>query len=89
MMMNFGIQKWPVNSNCKYQLFVIYVKYFSYNAYNYFRFYTNCILPKIIDPLFGRRLSVEDIRDPPSILEAQTIHNQQLAAKRQMVKRIT
>ncbi|XP_050066973.1 uncharacterized protein LOC126555927 [Aphis gossypii] len=51
-------------------------------------FYTNCILPEIVDPLFGRRLSVEDIRDPPSILEAQKVQNEKLAANRHVKKKL-
>jgi len=66
--------------------FVICVYYFGYNVYNVYRFYTNCILPEIIDSLFGRRLSVEDISDQPSILEAQKVQNQKMAAKRHVKK---
>lgn len=41
------------------------------------------MLPELVDPLFGKRLCVEDIRDPISILEAKKLHNKQIALNRQ------
>lgn len=35
----------------------------------YFRFYLNCLLPELVDPLDGNRLLISDIRDPDDILE--------------------
>lgn len=37
----------------------------------YFRFYLNCLLPELVDPLYGKRLLISDIRDPDDILEKQ------------------
>lgn len=39
--------------------------------YVFCRFYLECILPEIVDPLYGRRLQISDIREPSHILEAQ------------------
>lgn len=36
-----------------------------------FRFYLECLLPEIVDPLYGKRSLVSDIREPAHILEAQ------------------
>ena len=43
---------------------IIYVFY-------YFRFYLECLLPEIVDPLYGKRLLISDIREPEHILNAQ------------------
>ncbi|XP_060875648.1 uncharacterized protein LOC132948948 [Metopolophium dirhodum] len=34
-------------------------------------FYLNCLLPELVDPLYGKRLLISDIRDPDDILEKQ------------------
>lgn len=39
----------------------------------FFRFYLECLLPEIIDPLFGKRLLITDIREPIHIEEAKKI----------------
>lgn len=35
------------------------------------RFYMECLLPEIVDPLYGRRFEITDIREPEYIKEAQ------------------
>jgi len=35
----------------------------------FFSFYTECILPEIVDPLYGKRLLISDIREPTHIKE--------------------
>jgi len=37
----------------------------------YFRFYLECLLPEIVDPLYGKRFELSDIREPEHIQEAQ------------------
>lgn len=37
----------------------------------YFRFYLECLLPEIVDPLYGKRFELSDIREPEYIQEAQ------------------
>jgi len=44
-----------------------------------FRFYLDCLLPEIIDPLYGKRLLISDIREPLHILNAQ--HQRQIKKK--------
>lgn len=39
-----------------------------------FRFYLKCILPEIVNPLYGKRLPISDIRKPCHILEMQKQH---------------
>ncbi|XP_060871434.1 uncharacterized protein LOC132945685 [Metopolophium dirhodum] len=39
------------------------------------KFYLECILPEIVDPLYGRRLQIADIREPLHILKAQEEKN--------------
>jgi len=34
-----------------------------------FSFYTECLLPEIVNPQYGKRLLVDDIIDPEHILE--------------------
>jgi len=41
----------------------------------FFRFYLECILPEIVEPLYGRRLQISDIREPLRILKAQEEKN--------------
>jgi len=36
-----------------------------------FFFYLNCLLPELIDSLYGKRLLISDIRDLDDILEKQ------------------
>lgn len=40
-----------------------------------FRFYTQCILPEIVDPLYGKRLLISDIREPTYIKEKKQATN--------------
>lgn len=46
-----------------------------------FRFYTECLLSEIIDPLYGKRMLVTDIREPTHILEEQKKYNALVASK--------
>lgn len=46
--------------------------------YIFFRFYIECLLPEIIDPLYGKRISISDIREPKHILNAQKKKNKKL-----------
>lgn len=50
-----------------------------------FRFYLECLLPEIVDPLYGKRSLVSDIREPAHILEAQA-HKKEKKTK--TIKRI-
>ncbi|XP_050066334.1 uncharacterized protein LOC126555452 [Aphis gossypii] len=34
-------------------------------------FYLECLLPEIVDPLYGKRMLISDIREPEHILNAQ------------------
>ncbi|CAI6362985.1 unnamed protein product [Macrosiphum euphorbiae] len=47
-------------------------------------FYLDCLLPEIIDPLYGKRLLITDIREPLHILNAQHLQRQ---IKKKNVKR--
>lgn len=42
-------------------------------TYLNYRFYLECLLPEIVDPLYGKRFELADIREPKYILEAQKI----------------
>jgi hypothetical protein len=46
------------------------------------RFYINCLLPELIDPQYGRRLVIGDIKDPPYITEAQKAAENKKPAKK-------
>ncbi|XP_060846473.1 uncharacterized protein LOC132926153, partial [Rhopalosiphum padi] len=36
-------------------------------------FYVECLLPEIVDPLYGKRMQIEDIREPARITEAKDL----------------
>jgi len=44
-------------------------------VFYYFRFYLECLLPEIVDPLYGKRMLISDIREPEHILNAQKKNN--------------
>lgn len=48
----------------------------------FFRFYMDCLLPEIVEPLYGKRLLVSDIREPERIIDAQQLHNKNKSAKK-------
>lgn len=48
----------------------------------YFRFYLNCLLPELIDPLYGKRILISDIRDPDDIIEKQEERFKSLSLKK-------
>jgi len=41
----------------------------------------DCLLPEIVEPLYGKRLLVSDIWEPERIIEAQQINNKNKASK--------
>lgn len=47
----------------------------------FFRFYIDCLLPEIVEPLYGKRLLVSDIREPSRIIEAQQLNNKNKSIK--------
>lgn len=42
----------------------------------FYRFYLECLLPEIVDSLYGKRMQIDDIREPPHIIEAQHLLKQ-------------
>ncbi|XP_025205744.1 uncharacterized protein LOC112602045 [Melanaphis sacchari] len=48
-------------------------------------FYLECLLAEIADPLYGKRMQIEDIREPAHITKAKNLQKQKIAAKRQAV----
>lgn len=39
----------------------------------FFRFYTQCMLPKTVDPLYIKRLLIANIREPVEIIEQKQV----------------
>jgi len=44
--------------------------------YIFYRFYLECLLPEIVDPLYGKRMQIEDIREPAHITIAKNLMKQ-------------
>jgi len=76
----FGTQKWPKNLKGKNKFEYLFILLVGNIVINYrlqiivkllfFRFYMECLLPEIVDPLYGRRFEIMDIREPKYIKEA-------------------
>lgn len=41
----------------------------------------DCLLPEIVDPLYGKRMEISDIREPEKIIKAQQLANKKKSAK--------
>lgn len=69
MITTFGYKKWLNTQKCKlfqHKTLIIMIKIIN-NLF--FSFYTECILPEIVNPQYGKRLLIDDIKDPPHIMK--------------------